>query len=127
MTRSLIGEIISVLTATGYAVYAAVRGYRNRRPYWSRQSWWRFGASCAFGTILLAMGLAMAAAVDLGIFKTTITSPADQDNWMRVSLALLIGGAVVLGGMLSWFALGDPEQHFPGVKADTQRIESGTA
>jgi hypothetical protein len=127
MASSRIVEVVNSLIPAGYLVYCAVRGYRQRRPFWTRESWWRFGIVCALGLLFAGAAISMAAAVDRGIFKTTITSPDGKSLYTFVSMALLLLGAGTIGGALSWFALGDPERSFPGVRTSDVPADVGTA
>ena len=103
-----LGDIISVVTALGFLGYAAVKGFMQRRPFWTRQSWWRFGTVCAFGVLLCFVAIAMGEAVD------QFTSPDGKSLYILATTGLLLAGACIFGGVMSWFALGDPERPFPG-------------
>ena len=124
MKASVLGDIISYLTVLGFLGYASVRGFMQRRPFWTWHSWWRFGAVNAFGIGFIAIALAMAAAIDRGVFKTSITNPDSQSLYMLGSTALLMAGTITVSGVMGWFALGDPERPFPGAaKRDLSPID----
>jgi len=133
MTRDLLRVIVAGATAFGFIGHLALRGYMQRRPFWTWRSWWRFGAVCGFGIALLAISFAMNAAADRGIFRTTITTADGKSLYILALVGLMMAGVCIVTGALSWLALGDPERPFPGVTenvahpddASPVRLDSG--
>jgi hypothetical protein len=89
-------------------------GYRRRRPYWTRDSWWRFAGVTGTGLVLLLLPIGAEVAVALGTLSRTGLSQDARSYWALGGIALMFVGAGVLVVTIRWFASGDPEQPFPG-------------
>ena len=109
-----------ILTYTGSAIVVAIglqllrNGYRRRRPYWTRASWWRFAGVTGTGLVLLLLPIGAEVAVAFGILSRTGLSRDARSYWALGALGLIFTGAGVLVLTIKWFASGDPEQPFPG-------------
>ena len=72
-----------------FAVWFAHKGYQRRRAHWTSVEWTAFakGVGVAFAVVLIAM--AMAFAVDLGIYDAVAASRAFRSTWVGVMMVLM--------------------------------------
>lgn len=93
----------------------AYHGYRRRSPFWTRASWWRFGAVCIASLTLIAGGVAFGEAINWAAAAGVITTKTGRGMWALGALVIMANGATLLVVALSWFSKGAPERPFPGV------------
>jgi hypothetical protein len=93
-------------------IWAARTGAVRRRPFWTSEPWRRFLAFCAgcAGSIIVA--LAMAGAVDLGIYRAVSQAILFRALWVGFMLAFLTVGTLGLVSALLWFVNGEPSRQF---------------
>ena len=91
-------------------LYLSWRGVRARRRYWTGRSWSWFGAAVLASIAAFAGAIAMANAVDQGVYRG-MGSTARQIYFVALTI-LGLGGAVALAGLVLWLGTGDPERRF---------------
>lgn len=127
MSPRLIGMAINGLAIGTPLLGASWRGFRRRRPYWSRGSWASFGGVVGAGLALLAAGLALASAFEhhdvwMGTRHSNLNS-----LWLLLLIGCLVGGTSVVGGAVIWLAEGEPTRQLTVGGMIIPRIRRKTA
>lgn len=112
----LIIRYVYNLLVLGTVLYALRRGYLRRRPYWSRASWLRFGATCGVCIVMIAVFLVDAS----GSHPAWVTSADRRSYWILGMLALMMVGAGGLSAAIGWLVVGEAARPFPGVRDQNQ-------
>ena len=110
-SKSVLHFITAVLVVV-YFVFSARAGIRRRRAHWTPASWRAFKRVCVLGAGVMAVGLGMAVAVDLGIYRALSASTTFRGFWVAGIFGFSIAGALVLTVALSRLTRGDPDQQF---------------
>ena len=113
MEAPTIGTTINVLVIAAYSIGAAWRGYHRRKAHWSTESWRGLGATVFVGSARLGFALFFSAAVgDHPAAWVGAPGSSTRGYWVVISLGSLVGGTLLAGGALAWFAVGDPVKPF---------------
>ena len=108
--------VVTLINAAAFTAYAAVlfrKGYRRRRDHWSPGSWLGLSLTLLGGLALVGFALVFSAGVDNRVAWVGTPRSDTRILWIVAAAASLVGGAIVLGAALSWFARGRPTTPFP--------------
>lgn len=85
-------------------------GYQRRRPYWTRESWLRFGRLAAMPVAATVFVLAMS--TETGMSLMGPARSISRNVWATVLVVMLLLGAFGLAAVVEWLFKGDPSQQF---------------
>ena len=94
--------------ALALAIWFAYEGFQRRRNHWASAEWSAFAKGIALALTALIVGMTMAFAVDLGIYKAVSASRAFRAIWAGLLTVLNLSGGLGVMWQLWWFANEDP-------------------
>jgi hypothetical protein len=109
------GTLIDLAVVIAFGIAAARRGYRHRRPHWSRNSWLAFGLTVLAGIALVGLSFVLTSAITGHASWVGASGSNIRAAVILATLGSLVGGTLVTGLSLAWFAQGDAERPFPFV------------
>jgi hypothetical protein len=100
--------LIRSLLALAVLGWMVRRGYKRRRPVWTRASWIRLIGILAGTLGLFALSMAMAIGVDNGVYEGM--SPLAHRTYFVTLMALTLLAPLAFVGIIVWFANGRPDR-----------------
>ena len=113
MPDSTIARLVSYAFLASGAIWFGLRvrtGYRRRRPYWTRESWLRYGRLAAMPVAAIVFALAMSTETGMSLMGPARST--SRNVWATVVVLSLLFGTVGLVAVLEWLMKGDPAQQF---------------
>lgn len=107
---------VMAVVCFGFTLHKLRKGYRQRRTYWTRGSWFRFMAVCIGGLLVAFTPAGLEFAEAGGIYTPPKLSTDANSLWALGMAALMIVGALAFVLGIAWFANGDPTRAFPGFR-----------
>lgn len=111
---SLAHTVVRIATFCYFAMWIGLRvwrGYRRRRPHWTRESWLRYLRFAVMPTVVLAVVL-LVSSIDMS--SNTLGAPRSPTRAMVAftMLAMMLLGVVGLIRVLGWIERGEPSEQF---------------